>query len=193
MTMKCDMKFVFIRFIMKKIEDIPIPEDLTEVQKAEFIAYKSAMIQLEEEWIQLQSDQNPDQIACNEIIQETNDLKKKKILEKLETRRDIIKKQHQKEIEKIEKEFKVAKSTLNDRLIRAYYQSDQNIIAQLKDLKGKDSTTYIAENSIDFPPIPSDSQMKTRTNQPEELKLRLSPQDCEKDIRKIQTYYDSEQ
>lgn len=172
-----------------KIEDIPIPEDLSEVQKAEFIAYQSAVIQLEKEWEQLQNDQNSDQIACNAIILDAHERKKKKIAEKLDTRKEIIKKQHQKETDKIEKEFKVAKTTLNDRLIRAYSQSDQNITTQLRDLKGKD---YIGENSIEFPPIPSDPQMMTRTKQPEELKFRLSTQECEKDIRKIQTIFENE-
>ena len=177
---------------MTKIEDIPIPTDLKEVQKAEFIAYQKAMIQLEEEWEQLQSNVNNDQKACNAIIQDSHERKKKKIAEKLSTRKDIIQKQQQKEIDKIEKEFKVAKTTLNDRLIRAYYQSYQNIIAQLKDLKGKDFPSYNVENSIDFPPIPPDTQMMTRTKQPEELKFRLSSQECEKDLRRIQNIFENE-
>ncbi|KAK8892364.1 hypothetical protein M9Y10_029590 [Tritrichomonas musculus] len=171
---------------MKKIEDIPIPDNLTEIQKAEFTAYKEAMIQIEKEWEQLENNENNDQKACNAIIQDLHDRKKKKIAEKLSTRQDIIQKQHQKEKDKIEKEFKAAKTTLNDRLVRAYYSSYQNIIGQLKDLKGKD---YSVDNSIDFPPIQSDPQMLTRMKQPEEPNFRLSSQDCEKDLRKIQNIF----
>lgn len=174
---------------MTNIEDIPIPEELTEVQKAEYTAYKNAMIQLEKEWELLQENQNLDQKACYAIIDDAFNRKNEKIKEKFEIRQDIINKQHRNETEKVEKEFKAAKETLYDRLILAYSQSDQNITTQLRDLKGKD---YTGENSIEFPPIQSDPQMMTRTKQPEELKFRLPTSDCERDIRKIQQIYESE-
>ncbi|OHT12286.1 hypothetical protein TRFO_17981 [Tritrichomonas foetus] len=175
------------------IADITIPDDLPEVQRAEFVAYQKAMIDLEIEWNKLQNNENTDQKACIDIIQEQHERKKKKITERHELRKDIIQKQYQKETDRIDREFRVAKTTLNERLIRAYYQSDQNITAQLKDLKGKDFAAYIQENAIDFPQMPPDTQMMTRTKQPEEVKIRLSSQECDRDLRRIQSIFESEE
>ena len=175
------------------ISDIEIPQELSKVQRSEYLAYKEAMLELEDEWHKLLAGENIDQKSCIAIITDQRDRSAKKIEERLAIRRDIIQKQYQKEVERVDKEFEAAKSTLYDKLVRAYSQSDQNITAQLKDFKGKDFAAYIAENQIDFPQMPPDTQMMTRTKQPEEVKIRLTNQECEKELRKIQQIFESSQ
>ncbi|KAH0788051.1 hypothetical protein GPJ56_008033 [Histomonas meleagridis] len=175
----------------QSISIIPIPDDLKETQKAEFIAYQKSVIKLEEEWKELMEGRIIDQNCINTLDQ----IKAKRIKEaneRLKIRVQLAEEQAIKERERIESEFEDAKRELHEKLVMAYSLSDQNIVNQLKELKGKDFQSYITENAIDFPSSTPDTQMRTRTQLPDEVKIGLSPQECEKDLRYIRSIVQTE-
>lgn len=170
----------------ESVAEIPIPENLSEVEKAEFSAYKMALTELEKEWMQLQEGENPDQQTCMTLI---NEIKEKRIAqaeERLKLRKEIIEKQAEREREKIKQEQEEYKKLLFERIVRSYYQAYNTATNQLKELMGKDYGPYIAQNGITFPNIPSEVQMRTRMQPPEEAKIRLTPVENEHDMRLIQ-------
>jgi len=173
--------------LVKRIAEIPIPDKLNEIQRAEYIAFQDAMTDLENEWIGLENGTNPEQIACLEQIQEIKNKRYAQADERLKLRVDIIEKQFKKESERIETEQEEYKKLLFDRLMRAYSQSYQSIVSQLKELMGKEFATFNANNSIEFPSFVAEGQMRTRLQQPEEGKPRLHQSDVEKDIKLIQS------
>ncbi|EAY14906.1 hypothetical protein TVAG_380160 [Trichomonas vaginalis G3] len=172
--------------MFQSVAEIEIPNDLSDVDKAEFTAFKLALVDLEKEWNQLQDGTNPDQQTCLSII---NDVKEKRIAqadERYKLRTEIIEKQTEKEREKIKQEQEEYKKLLFERLVRSYYQAYQSVTAQLKDLMGKDYSQYISQNGITFPNIPSEVQMRTRMQPNEEAKIKLTPAENEHDMRLIQ-------
>ena len=170
----------------ENIEDIPIPEDLDPVDQAEFQAYKNALIDLEKEWKQLKDGENPDHQTCIAIIDEIKGKRIAQADERLKLKREIIEKQTEREREKILQEKEEYNKLLFERLVRSYYQAYQSVTSQLKDLMGKEFGQYIVANGIEFPTIPSESQMRTRMQQPEETKIRVAPGEADHDIRLIQ-------
>ena len=166
--------------------DIPIPEGLSEVERAEFLAYKSALIEYENEFNQLFEGKNPEHQTCLAII---NEIKEKRIAqadERLKMKLEIIDKQREREKDKINQERIEYNKQLFERILRSYYQAYQSITAQLKELLGKDYPQFIAEHLIEFPTIPSETQMRTRMEQSEEAKVKISPSEAENDYRRIQ-------
>ena len=168
------------------IEEIPLPEDLNGVDVAEFTAYKMALIDLEIEFQQLKENTNPDQQTCISIINEIKDKRIAEADERLKLKLEIIDKQTEKEHEKLQKEKQAYNEQLFDRILRSYYQAYTSITSQLKELMGKDYAQYIAVNSIEFPTIPSENQMRTRMQQPEDVKIRIAPAEADNDYRRIQ-------
>lgn len=168
------------------IDSIPIPEDISEIDKVEFNAYKMALIGMENEWNQLNADQNPDHQTCIAIINEIKDKRIAQANERLKLKLEIIDKQTEKEREKLNQEESDYKKQLFDRILRSYYQAYQSVTSQLKELMGKDYAQFMAVNAIDFPTIPSESQMRTRLQQPEEAKIRIAPAEADNDYRRIQ-------
>lgn len=171
---------------VESVKDIPIPEGLSPIELSEFNAYKIALCNLEEEWIQLQNGENDDQKTCISVIQEIKEKRTKQANERLNLRREIIEKQTERERERIEQEKDEYKRILFDRLIRSYHQAYQTITVQLKDLMGKEYGQFIAMNGIDWPNMPSESAMRTRMQPPDEVKIRLSPPEVDADVRRIQ-------
>lgn len=173
------------------IADIPIPEDLSEVRKAEYRAYQAATLQLEKEWEDLHKGDNVDQQSCIELLKEIKANRTQQAEERLSKRLEVIGMQVEREKERIDKEMQESRKALFERLVRAYYQSYQNIATQLRELLGKDYTAYITSHAIEFPSMPSDSQMKTRLQQPEEAKVRLTQAEIDRDLKKLQQMYHS--
>ena len=168
------------------IEDIPIPDDLNEIDAAEFNAYKMALIDLEKEFKQLMEDSNPDHQTCISIINEIKDKRIAEADERLKLKLEIIDKQTEKEHEKLQQEKADYNKQLFDRILRSYYQAYTSITSQLKELMGKDYAQYIAVNAIEFPTIPSENQMRTRMQQPEDVKIKIAPAEADNDYRRIQ-------
>ena len=172
---------------MKRIAEIPLPEGLSEVQRAEYIAFQDAMTDIENEWEQLSQGTNPDQRSCIELVNEIKEKRYAQAEERLKIRLEVIEHQVQKETEKIQSDLEEYTKNLFERLMKAYIQSYQAITGQLKEMMGqKEFNQYIQNHSISFPSVPSEGQMRTRTQQPDEAKPKLSTSDCEKDIRHIQ-------
>ena len=172
--------------IKKRISEIPLPENLTDIQTAEYKAFVEAISNLEDQWIDLETGNNPEQKLCIEQIKQIKEKRELQAKERLDLRLKIIEKQYQKECEKIENEQEEYKKLLFDRLMRAYSQSYQMITSQLKDLMGKEFNSFISTNGIEFPTFNPEGQMKTRFQQPEEGKPRLNQSDVDQDIRTIQ-------
>jgi hypothetical protein len=51
---------------------------------------------------------------------------------------------------------------------------------------GKDFPAFAATHVIDFPTMPPDTPMKTRLQQPEESKIRLSATEADREVKRIQ-------
>ena len=93
---------------------------------------------------------------------------------------------NEKEHEKLQQEKADYNKQLFDRILRSYYQAYTSITSQLKELMGKDYAQYIAVNAIEFPTIPSENQMRTRMQQPEDVKIKIAPAEADNDYRRIQ-------
>lgn len=183
--------------MFQSVRDIPIPDDLDQIKRAEFIAFQESLAALETEWQQLLQGENENRKMCVEILEERTAKRKQQAEDRLKLRLDVIEKQVEKESERIEIENEEAKRILWERLVRAYAQSYNTITGQLKDLMGKDSfQAYIADKAIfanaQFP-MQSDSQMKTRMQQPEDMKIKMTPQECERDLKLIQAMFDNQE
>ena len=171
----------------KSISEIPLPEGLSDVQKAEFIAFQDAMTDIENEWKQLSEGTNPDQQRCIQLVDEIKQKRYDQAQERLKIRLEVIENQVQKETRKIESDLEDYKEKLFERVMKAYQHSAQAISSQLKDQMGtKEFNQFIQSHSIEFPSFPSEGQMRTRTQQPDEAKPKLSTSDIEKDVRRIQ-------
>lgn len=181
--------------MFQSVRDIPIPDDLSEIEHAEFVAFQESLAALEEEWLKIQSGENEDQQMCVQVLEKRTAKRKQEAKSRLDLRLEVIEKQVEKETDRIEQESQVAERNLWKRLYRAYAQSYSTITNQLKELMGKESfQAYIADKTIEFAGdvIQSDSQMKTRMQQPEEMKIRLSPQQCEADMKLIQAMFENQ-
>ncbi|EAY07481.1 hypothetical protein TVAG_499690 [Trichomonas vaginalis G3] len=170
----------------KSVSEIPVPDNLSDLERIEFNAYKQALVELEQEWLQLKNGENPDQKACQTYI---NDIKTKRIQQaqdRLNLRKEIIEKQAAKEKERILQQQEDYKKLLFERIIKSYHQSYNTVTSQLKELMDKDYGQFIAQNGITFPDIHNEQQVRTRMSQPEEPKIRLSSAESEQDVRLIQ-------
>lgn len=179
--------------VYESVRDIPIPDDVSGVSRDELIAFQEALGQLESEWLQLKENENPDQKMCLKILEEKTAKRRQMAEERLKLRLEVIDKQVEREMERIQAENEEAKKILWERLVRAYAQAYQHVTGQLKELMGKarkDYQAYMSDKVIEFPIMQSDSTMKTRMQQPEEMKVKLSPQDCERDLMHIQALFE---
>ena len=86
---------------MKRIADIPLPTGLTDVQKAEYIAFQDAMTEIENEWQQLSEGKNPDQERCIQLVNEIRDKRYAQAEERLKIRLEVINHQVEKETARI--------------------------------------------------------------------------------------------
>ena len=168
------------------ISEIQPPSEWDPIKKAEFEAYKSALTEIEKEYIQLQKGENSDQKQCIQHLEEIRDKRKITAKQRLDSRLENIEIQYQREQEKIEAEREGFKKLLFERLIRSYSQSYHAICSQLSDVMGEDYAQYIATKGLNFPILQgSEIQMKTKMSQPEEAKIKLSPAEIEHDMKRI--------
>ena len=176
----------------ESVRDIPIPDDVRGVKRDELVAFQEALGELESEWLALKRNENADQKMCMEILQEKTNQRRQMAEERLKLRLEVIERQVEKETERIQAENEEAKKILWERLVRAYAQAYQTVTAQLKELMGKvDYQAYMSDKAIEFPIMQADSTMKTRMQQPDEMKIKLSPQECERDLRQIQALFEN--
>jgi hypothetical protein len=167
------------------VSDIPLPSDLTDLQRAEFTAFQEAISVLETEWRALSTSENPDLQSCLTHLEEITAKRKTRAEERYRLRVDVIDRQIGQESERIKLESQQAKAILFERLKRAFSQSFQTLIGRLKELGG-DWESYakrIPENVMD-------GQMKMRMQQPEEIKIRLTAEDSERDLRSVQAMFE---
>lgn len=176
------------------VREIPLPEDLSELQKIEFEAFQSSLGTLEDEWNSLEDNNNPHQKECIKILDENRENRKQEALERLNLRLAVINQQVDISTDRVDVDTQNAKQMFYDRIMRAYYASYQNLLSQLQNLMSEEEySNYIQDNSIDFPAFPDDNTMKTRMQESEALKIRISPQEIEHDLRKIQSRLQKEE
>jgi hypothetical protein len=171
------------------IRAIPIPDDLSDIEKAECQAFQEALSEIEADVIRLRNRQNVDQHAAHQLLEDLRNQGYNQADERLQLRLEVIEEQLRNERSRIESEFDEAQRALHQRILRAYCQIDVTLNAQLKELMGKNYGAYIAANSIEFPRMPQETQMRTRLHEPEEAKIRLNQVEAERDLRKIQQKY----
>ena len=172
---------------MESVANIEAPESFTDIQKAEFYAYRASLAEIEKEYLELKDGKNLDQQQCIEQLEEIRRKKLERAEKNFEMRKEMIEANSKKEIEKIEEEKDEYKKILFEKLVRSYNQSYLHITAQLRELLGKEYGQFIAENGIDFPSLQgAETQMKSKMSQPDEAKIRLSPAEAEHDIKYIQ-------
>jgi hypothetical protein len=180
--------------VYESVRDIPIPDNLTELERGEYLACQEALGALEAEWRQLSAGDNVDLKACLDVLEEDKENRRQQAKERLRLRLEILEKQVEREQSRIADETEKARKVLFERIVRSYAHAYQNICTQLKELMGhagQDFNAFIAANGIEFPQMPPDTQMKTRLQQPEEANIRLSAQDCKRDLRMIQEMFDA--
>jgi GTPase SAR1 family protein len=171
------------------IRAVPIPDDLSDIEKAECQAFQEALSEIEADVIRLRNGQNIDQHTAHQLLEELRTQGHEQAEENFRLRLEIIEEQVRTERNRIESEFEEAQRALHQSILRTYCQIDVALNAQLKELMGKNYGAYIANNSIEFPRMPPETQMRTRLHEPEEAKIRISQAEAEKDLRRIQQKY----
>lgn len=176
------------------ISEIPIPSNLTELQKIEFTAFRDSLSALEEEWNALEENNNPHQKECIKLLNEIRDNRKQQALEHLNLRLQVIDQQVEKDTARINFENEILTQAFCDRIMRAYYAQYQNLISQLQALMNEEEfDAFIKENGIQFKTTPDDNIMKTRLQESENLKIRISPQEIDNDLHIIQSKLEKEE
>lgn len=169
----------------ESVELIPIPKGLPPDVEVEYTVCQDSLAQLEKEWKQIKDNENEMQKGAYKILEQM-EARNHEIQESRKNLRiEISKRQHEKEVERISNDCEEAKKSLFERLVRGHYHAYKCITSRLKELMGKDYQAYIEQNEIEFPQIPSDSQMKTRYQQPEENKSKLSSHETEQELQRI--------
>jgi hypothetical protein len=180
----------------RSIAEVPIPPDLSDLDRIEYLTCRDALAQLEWEWLGIETGENPDLRACLAIIDEAKANRNQLADERLALRIETINAQVAQELQRIAVESEEAKNLLRDRIFRGYFQSYQEICEKLKELMpmvGMDFDAFLEGHAIEFPPLPPDTQMKTRLQVPAEVPVQVSAEDCERDLRAIlETYGGSE-
>ena len=171
------------------ILSIPLPEDLDEVKKVEFKVFQDTIAQIEADAARLRDGENLDQQSVHSLLNEIRDRRRAQADERRQLRFAVVEQEVENGRERIASEYEEAKGALYKRIVRALYQSDTNILNQLKELMGRDFAAFQAGNAIQFPTMPPDTQMQTRLQQPEEAQMRLPPAEAERDLRRIREIY----
>ena len=193
--------------MFESVRDIPIPDDLDDIKRAEFLAFQESIAALEDEWQQIRQGENKNKRMCIEILDERTAKRRQQAEDRLKLRLEVIEKQVEKESERIESENEEAKKILWTRLFHAYAQSENTITGQLKELMGKDSfQAYIADKATktrmqlkdligkdSLQAYIADKSMKTRMQQPEDMKIKMTPQECERDLKMIQAMFENQE
>lgn len=169
----------------ESVSQIPIPQGLPHEIEVEYKVCKECIIQLENEWNQIKENENEMQKDAFEILSQMEKERKENHESRMNLRIEVAERQREKELEKVKNENEEAKGFLFDRLVRGYHHAYKCITTRLKELMGKDYQSYIEQNEIEFPQIPSDIQMKTRYQQPEEAKSRITSHETEQELQKI--------
>jgi hypothetical protein len=167
------------------ISAIPLPQGLSEAELAEYEAFQASVGEIEAELELLDRTEHPDQITGRRLLDDQREQGRTQADEQLRVRLELIDEQIKTESESIDSEFDEARHALQQRILRTYCQIDIALNRQLKELMGKDYAAYIAENAIDFPRMPPETQMRARLHEPEEAKIRLTSAEAERDIRRI--------
>lgn len=176
------------------VSEIPIPSDLSELQAIEFNAFRDSLSALEKEWYALEENNNPHQKECIKLLNEIRDNRKQQASERLNIRLQVIDQQVKRDTELINLDNEILTQTFYDRIMRAYYSQYQNLILQLQGLMSEeDYESFIKENGIQFPSFSDENTMKTRLQESENLKIRISPQEIDNDLRTIQSKLEKEE
>lgn len=170
------------------ISSIEIPDDLPEVEKSEYLIYQELMKEIEDEWLQIDNKTHPEFIKLLKTIEENKKIKTKQSEERYNARMKVIEDQSNLEIKKIEEETEDFKRNLFDRLIKAFAQSRDAILNQLKkELGPKEYSNFIQNNTINLPSIPTENQIRTRTQNIDDIKPHLRGSEIESDLKKIKS------
>ena len=169
------------------ISEVPIPEGISEFQKLQYESFRDSLCQMEQELQELENGNNKDYLEFLSVIDEIKATRQKQADERLRLKLEVIEKHTNSELERIERENDESKILLHDRMIRSYKACYDETLSKLKELMNEDEfNLFVNENRIDFPDIQPDLQMKTRLQQPNELKVKLSPEEIENDLKQIQ-------
>ena len=169
----------------RSVSDVSSPAGLSPVMQIEFNVLKAKLAELESQWRQLVSNENPDQVRYSSIVRNEYESMIDQTRKLSEIRRSSILEQYEIRMNKINAEFEENKKHLFKRIIRGYYLRYQEILKHLQELLGADFDGFYQNNEIDFPQIPATSHAERNISQPDEVKLELSHNEIEKQISKL--------
>lgn len=169
----------------KHISDIAPPANLSNAQMAEFNVLARALEKLENKWIGLRQDENPDLLEYAATFNREFDIVMRQcdVIEQLDL--ESIEREYEEQKERIRQEFKDDEKNLFRRMIRGYQLKHEKCMAQLKELMGPDFEQYQAENDLGFPQIPIDKNQERKGPQPEGPKIAFGPHETEKQLKEI--------
>lgn len=171
------------------VHDIPIPSDLSPELKSEYVACQECLVRLENDWKFLKENGNEMEEEARQLLNQREEKRREKHEACMNLRIEVAARQREKELERIKNECEEAKKNLFERLICGYHHAYKCITSRLKDLMGKDYQAYIESNEIEFPQIHTEGQMKTRFQQPEEPKSKISSHETEQELLKIDSMF----
>lgn len=168
-----------------RIADIPIKEDLSDIEKTEFNAFIEAMTEVETDWELIGAGENPDQKEILKIYNEIKERRDKQAEEAFQTRIKVIKEQVEREKRKIMEDEKENIKLLEERFFRSYEHSYEEKCRKIRDAFRNESD-YLAfkqTHTISFP-FDEKTMPKTRSST-EDARQILPPANVENEFKEI--------
>jgi hypothetical protein len=170
------------------VAQIPIPDDLSDIDRVEFLACRGALAQLELEWLSVTRGDHPDLQLALTLLLESKAVRDNRAKERLELRIDVEQRHAAHQRERIALDCELAKEALRERVIRGYFQKYQKICGRIGEVMaeiGEDFEEFIKTNRIEFPPIAGDDTIRGRLQTVESVAVALPAEEGEKDLRQI--------
>jgi hypothetical protein len=168
--------------------DIPIPDDLTPAKRAEYVACRAALANLEDEWRALETGENADIHACQTVIAQAQADRERLAKDRTQLRFDLLEAHVAEERKRIAAEDEAARAFLKARILRGYVTQYQSICSELEAAMaeaGLDFAAVMQDHAIEFPPGAADPPPPIGLSDADAVRLERSAEDCERDLKAV--------
>lgn len=184
---------ITIKFILFMIEErrritsFPIPDDISEIQKREFIGYQKSIKIIEEELEQLRNGSHEEQIRCFNKLKEIAEKRREDADERYDVRINLVDQRLQNQINKINTERDEAIVKLRDKMALAFSMSYHEITSKLKEFSDSEQNE---EDQSEIPQVSqkqNEHQKRTRSDSHTvgEIDISVSSEECERDLKNV--------
>ena len=165
----------------RRITSFPIPDDISEIQKREFIGYQKSIKIIEEELEQLRNGSHEEQILCFNKLKEIAEKRR------YDVRINLVDQRLQNQINKINTERDEAIVKLRDKMALAFSMSYHEITSKLKEFSDSEQNE---EDQSEIPQVSqkqNEHQKRTRSDSHTvgEIDISVSSEECERDLKNV--------